>query len=99
VGADSEPSVFTGVTPRLKIRIWSDFPSSAEEVVSSLRLVESGSQDRERVLAAVVLSAEADEDVLLRLIELSRVDWRDVLVSGGLANADWPEQLNRVLGK
>jgi hypothetical protein len=66
--------------------------------VSLLQLVESGTQNRERVLAAVVLGAGADEDVLLRLIELSRVDWRDVLVSGGLANADWPERLNQSLG-
>jgi hypothetical protein len=66
--------------------------------VSLLELVESGTQDRERVLAAVVFGAGADEDVLLRLIELSRVDWRDVLVSGGLANADWPGRLDRSLG-
>lgn len=99
VEADCNPPVLAGVTPRLMSRIWLDFPSCAEEVASLLQLAESGTQNRERVLAAVVFGAGADEDVLRHLIELSRVDWRDVLVSGGLANADWPKRLNRVLGK
>lgn len=48
-----------------------------------LQPVESGTQDRERVLAAVVLGAGADENTLMSLIEISRLDWRDVFGNWG----------------
>lgn len=31
-------------------------------------------------------------------IHLSRLDWRDALVAGGLADEDWPERLDKELG-
>lgn len=85
------------LTPRLLRRITHDYPSSAEHVVAWLQQVESGSQDRERVVAAVVLAAAGDEVELRRQIALSHLDWRDVLMNGGLANTDWPQQLDQRL--
>lgn len=87
-----------GLTPRVLARVRSDFPGAADSVVNLLAGVESGSQDRERVVAAVVLSADSQVDALLDAIELSHVDWRDVLVNGGLADDGWEERLNQLLG-
>ncbi|MGH9009315.1 MAG: hypothetical protein ACRDYF_05630 [Acidimicrobiia bacterium] len=86
-----------GLTPRLLARIRQDFPNDAERVVGMLEAVESGRQDRERVLAGVVVPAEGDLDALRSLIELSQQDWRDVLMCG-LEHGDWPEVLDRWLG-
>ena len=79
-------------------RIRLDFPDDAERVAGLLGAVHSGNQDRERVLGAVVLGADGDLSQLQQLIELSRIDWRDVLVGGGLGNADWQTVLNDRLG-
>jgi hypothetical protein len=86
------------ITPRLERRIRAIAGDGADAVFELLGQVESGNQDRERVLAAVVLGAGDDVARLGRLVALSRVDWRDVLVSGGLANADWPARLDALLG-
>jgi hypothetical protein len=69
-------------------------------VVGQLDAVVSGNQDRERVLAAVVAIANFDLDSAAeggRAVD-ARLAWRDVLVPGGLANADWPERLDELLG-
>jgi len=55
-------------------------------------------QDVERVLTAIVLVAGEDGGRLEDAIALARADWRDVLVSAGLADEDWPAQLDRLLG-
>lgn len=59
---------------------------------------ECGGQDVERVLTAIVLMAHGDVDRLRQAVELSHVDWRDVLVAGELADADWAEVLDARLG-
>jgi hypothetical protein len=33
------------------------------------------------------------------MLKLLAVDWRDVLVAGGLGNEDWPQVMNRELGQ
>ncbi|WP_280840942.1 hypothetical protein [Micromonospora sp. A200] len=43
---------------------------------------------------ALVLAASGQWSQFVAGIELLRVDWRDVLVAGGLAEGDWPERLN-----
>ncbi|MCG6566893.1 hypothetical protein C3E87_04500 [Tessaracoccus sp. ZS01] len=85
------------VSSRLGRRIASDFPDpgSAEEVT---RLVARAS-DSERIQAAIVFAAQGDPREVLRQVELSQVDWRDVLVNGGLENEDWPALLDQQLGR
>ena len=68
----SEP----GVTERLTRRIRTDFADDVDRVRQLLGDVESGKQDRERVLAAAFLGAHGDVQDLGQLIQLSHVDWR-----------------------
>ena len=69
-----------------------------EQAMRFLGEVESGNQDRERVVAAAALAADGDLERLQQLVALSRVDWRDVLVLGGLDNAEWSAVLDERLG-
>jgi hypothetical protein len=86
------------VSARLRLQIESDFPANSDDVERLLAAVESGNQDRERVLAAVVSIARGDVARLRQAIATSQQDWRDVLVGGGLAEADWPSVLDARLG-
>lgn len=88
----------TGLTPRLLARVRTDFVDQETFVIEELREASSGGQDRERVLAAIVVGAAGDVDRLCELVDLSRLDWRDVLCAGGLAQASWRDQLDALLG-
>ena len=93
------PWVDPGISQRILRRVNSDFASNADDVARLLEKVESGNQDRERVIAAVVLGARGELGSLLQMVELSLVDWRDVLVEGGLDSADWSRLLDQHLGE
>ena len=86
----------TDVTPRLASRVRRDFPypGSADALIGRLATVKEG----ERVQAAVVLWARGDLGRFDDSLALCEVDWRDVLVRGGLADDDWPERLDAALG-
>jgi hypothetical protein len=88
--------IVLAVSARLKRRVAVEFPEagSAEEVV---RLLAKGA-DSERVQAAIVLAAHGDIRRIQWGIKQASIDWRDVLVSGGLAGQDWAETLDRQLG-
>ncbi|MEL6984858.1 MAG: hypothetical protein AAFO29_20685, partial [Actinomycetota bacterium] len=49
--------------------------------------------------AAVVLASHGDLEMLEEQANLAERDWRDVLVSAGLANDDWAERLERAVGE
>jgi hypothetical protein len=85
-----------GMTQRLRARVLRDFPTpgSAEEVV---RLVEATTGD-ERIQAAIVLAAAGSVSSIRSAADLARIDWRDVLVNGGLAQEDWKAVLHAELG-
>jgi hypothetical protein len=85
-----------GMTERLRARVSRDFPEtgSAEEVV---RLVEAATGD-ERIQAAIVLAAAGSVNAIRSGVDLARIDFRDVLVSGGLAREDWKDVLHAELG-
>jgi hypothetical protein len=87
----------TLLTQRLVNRIRHDFSANdADEVVSWLAGLtedEYGHQDPERIQAALVLASTGDLGRFHQLIKLLRLDWRDVLVAGGLAHGGWPERL------
>lgn len=86
----------TEVSDRLWKRIQRDFPApgSADEAA---RLV-SEANGSERVQAAIVLWAGGNLCRLRSGVALSAVDWRDVLVRGGLADEDWEDRLDAELG-
>ena len=86
------------VSERVAARVSRDFGAVAREALEALALAETGGQNVERVHAALVLMAEGSVDRLWQAVELSAVDWRDVLMNGGLANGDWPEVLEREFG-
>ena len=53
-----------------------------------------GRQDPERIQAAMVLASDRKWEPFMRVFRLLTVDWRDLLVAGGLADGDWPALLN-----
>ncbi|MFI6101291.1 hypothetical protein ACIA8G_37580 [Lentzea sp. NPDC051213] len=87
------------VSDRVANRVGRDFGASASEVLGALALAETGNQDVERVHAAIVLMAEGSVERLWQAVELSALDWRDVLMNGGLAHGDWPAVLEREFGQ
>ena len=84
------------VTNRLSVRVHHDFPEkgSADELMRCLAEL----TDSERIQAAIVLSAAGDLARFDDSAALARIDWRDVLVRGGLADDDWPTRLDQELG-
>jgi len=90
-----------GLTVRLRARILADFGAASSVVVALLRPHHpplGDNQDRERLLAAVVLLGRGDRSKLDEALAMSGRDWRDTLVASGLANGDWPERLTDALG-
>ena len=86
------------VSARVAARVARDFGAAAEEALGALALAETGNQEVERVHAALVLMAEGSLERLWQAVELSALDWRDVLMNGGMAHGDWPEVLEREFG-
>ena len=54
-------------------------------------------ETRERVQMGILLVAAGAPTHLESAFALAQTDWRDLLVSAGLANADWPAVLQRAL--
>ena len=81
-------------------RICADFaPGTAEEVVRRLRALPEdrfGGQDVERIQAALVVLSGGSWSHFVDGLGL--LEQRDVLVSGGMAEQDWPMVLSRQLG-
>lgn len=97
----------TGTQSRLERRIQRDFPKpgSADGVLRLLAdLPRRAGYDgemfaSERAQAAIVLLAAGDLGRLRQMLDLAASDWRDLLVAVGLADEDWPEQLDSELGE
>jgi hypothetical protein len=92
------------VSDRAAARVRADFSSGERDAVLDLleRLqlpfLDDDSPGRERVEAAVLLLACGDGSRLRQAAAQAELDWRDVLVVAGLANADWPHHLDALLG-
>jgi hypothetical protein len=86
----------SGVSERVMRKILADFPDpgSGTEVA---RQIASASED-ERVQAAIVLAAQGDLQAIQYGVELAAIDWRDLLVNGGLANENWQAVLDLHFG-
>src|SRR5215469_14230140 len=100
-GAAHDGSV-AQLTPRLRKRIKHDFPpDSARYVLSYLEGLadrEYGGQGRERIQAALVLASHGRRDRFESMVRLLRIDWRDVLMAGGVGQGDWSAVLDEELG-
>lgn len=57
-----------------------------------------GGQGRERVQAALEVASRGRRERFESMVQLLRMDWRDVLVAGGLGNDDWQAVLDQELG-
>ncbi|MGX7680864.1 hypothetical protein ACSMXN_18410 [Jatrophihabitans sp. DSM 45814] len=90
------------ISDRLTRWIVAEFASgSADEVIDALRAlspVQVGGQDPERVLAALVVRTSGRWDRFADNRALLDQDWRDVLVRADLADEDWPDRLDAILG-
>jgi len=90
------------LTPRLRQRIQHDFPPGAAKYVLSylegLSDSEYGGQGRERIEAALVLASRGRRDRFDSMVRLLRIDWRDVLMAGGVGQDDWRGVLDEELG-
>lgn len=84
------------ISSRLRKRIRTDFEEPGE-ATKAMRAVQRHTDD-ERVQAAIVLSAGGDLGRLHEAIELAEIDWRDVLVTGGVDGEDWESRLDKELG-
>ncbi len=84
------------VTERLAARVRRDFPEkgSADDLIRRLGEL----SDSERIQSAIVLWAAGDLARFNDSVALAGIDWRDVLVRGGLADDDWPTRLDQELG-
>jgi hypothetical protein len=90
------------LTPRLRKRIEHDFPPGSAEYVQSylegLSENDYGGQGGERIQAALVLASRGRRDRFESMVQLLRMDWRDVLMAGGIGCDDWRVVLDRELG-
>jgi len=59
---------------------------------------EYGRQGRERAQAALMLASRGERERFDSMVQLLRMDWRDVLMAGGLGHDDWRAVLERELG-
>lgn len=90
------------VSGRLKAYIANAFSTSDAPFVQSeleeLEVPFDKGRVSERLLAAIVLTADGRRDKFEQATRLAKDDWRDVLASAGLVNADWPDRLDQRLG-
>lgn len=86
-----------GLTRRLTRWTIEKFGDQAPFVLRQLEAHDPGfsSQVPERILAAIAIVAHRRS--LPEALELARTDWRDLLVSAGLADDNWPDVLADVL--
>ncbi len=93
-----------GLTPRLHEyveRTYAD--ASVAAVIEGLGELADAGYDpammrSERVFAAAVILGDGDLDQFGMAVDLGLTDWRDLLVAAGLADEDWPEVLDDILG-
>lgn len=90
------------VSDRLAAWITREFPNgTAERVLDVLRGLSAEEVfwrgETERLAAAIVLPCQGRWDWFEAQVKLARIDWRDVLMNGGLGHSDWPRRLDEYL--
>ena len=90
------------VTARIERYVREVFDASdADLVVSALadwRISYEAEPPGERLIAAVVFTADGRLEGVDAAFALAEQDWRDLLVAGDLAHGDWPDRLDARLG-
>ena len=89
------------ITPRLQRFVRDRFADRADD---ALLMVVAAVDHRgwaldERLHAAAVVFSRGDLDRLADALGVAKVDWRDLLVMGGLAGSDWQSTLDQLLGE
>jgi hypothetical protein len=87
----------TAPSERLIRRIRRDFGRGADDEVIRRLTALSPDDSSERLQAALVLGAGGRWSRFERQLRRLELDWRDVLVVGGLADEDWPAKLDAEL--
>jgi hypothetical protein len=84
--------------PPVEKKIRATFPAQEAEVaISALSgmtmppLNKEWTTTRARVQVAIFMSSKAHLERLLSGVAGAEIDWRDTLVSGGLAESNWPQ--------
>ena len=106
MSAEPPKAVPIALTPRLTRKVEVDFAEvDRPTVIHALERVNLGSWlstrppvGRERVLAAILVLTRGELARLGDSIRIAERDWRDALVWAGLAQPDWPERLEELLG-
>jgi hypothetical protein len=83
----------TAPTERLIRRIRRDFGRGTDDEVIRRLTALAPDDSSERIQAALVLGAAGEWSRFERQLRQLELDWRDVLVAGGLADDDWPARL------
>ncbi|MFI9174233.1 hypothetical protein [Streptomyces lincolnensis] len=91
------------LSSRITRRVSRDFAEQDRQAVEEVLLgvvgdAGGGSDEAERILAAVLLHAAGDVDRLLAFADMARVDLRDVLMGSGLEYGDWAARLDAEFG-
>jgi hypothetical protein len=96
----------TFTTARLERRIRHDFPEPGSaagvirllEDLSGRAVYDESILASERVQAAVVLVASGSLARLRQMLDQAATDWRDALITAGLADQGWRQRLDIELG-
>ena len=83
----------TAPTQRLIQRIRRDFGRGTDDEVIRRLTALAPDDSSERIQAALVLGAGGEWSRFEQQLRQLELDWRDVLVAGGLADDDWPTRL------
>ena len=83
----------TAPTQRLIRRIRQDFGRGTDDEVIRRLTALAPDDSSERIQAALVLGAAGQWSRFEQQLRQLELDWRDVLVAGGLADDDWPSRL------
>ena len=83
----------TAPTDRLTRRMRQDFGRGTDDAVIRRLTALSPDDSSERIQAALVLAARGRWRLFAHQLRHLELDWRNVLVAGGLADADWPTRL------
>lgn len=88
------------VSDTVEGQITTRFGEAGAEVLNAFRAtplpfldVPNRARERDRVHLAIIKLANGDAAAAERWLKQAARDWRDVLMSAGLANGDWPQAL------